>query len=360
MKKYIKRFLFSLVITLSFCFVDTCLVNATSYNIIQKQGYYSTLGGKYFANINSYITIPRYSNNNLTMDFTFDISSFFQTIPDNTLTSEFDTLVNSNFATGYVVLDYCSTYGQLIDDVYSSYNNYMDLIHYVGTCQATTSNRGSAYRIYMRISPPSYTYTSSNSSTYLGYYNSVLHYTNNSEYDLVIRPLNLILYDSENYNSLLDKARESAKNQTQIDQNQTIINQNNQVINGQNQINDTLIDDSAPSNLDSLSNAAGWLPPGPVDGILNLPLSFLTNLNTNLSKSCKPVDLPLPFVDKTLPLPCVSSLYAEIEGLPAWINTIGIIASAFILFGYLINLYKYVDDTLTFRENNYIDNWSGV
>lgn len=149
--------------------------------------------------------------------------------------------------------------------------------------------------------------------------------------------------------------------------NNVINNQNSNtqnIINNQNantqDVKDTLTDDDPPTNLDSLSNSAGWLPAGPVDSILNLPLSFLTNLNTNLSKSCQPVELPLPFIDKTLPLPCVNLLYSQIDGVTPWINTVGIIASAFMLFGYLISLYKYVDDTLTFRENNYLDNWSGL
>lgn len=112
--------------------------------------------------------------------------------------------------------------------------------------------------------------------------------------------------------------------------------------------------------LEGLNNSSGWLPPGPLDSILNLPLSFLNNLFSNLSKTCQPVSLPLPFVDKNLDLPCLSSIYSQIEGLDTWINSIGVIASVFILFTYLINLYKWVDDTLTFRENNYIDNWGGV
>lgn len=112
--------------------------------------------------------------------------------------------------------------------------------------------------------------------------------------------------------------------------------------------------------LDGLNNSAGWLPAGPLDSILNLPLSFLQNLFTNLSKTCQPVILPLPFVNKNLELPCLNSIYSQIDGLSAWINTISVIASAFILFTYLINLYKWVDDTLTFRENNYIDNWGGI
>lgn len=137
----------------------------------------------------------------------------------------------------------------------------------------------------------------------------------------------------------------------------------NNIINNQNAnsqaTRDALTDETGP-NINGLGNSAGWLPAGPVDSILNLPLSFLTNLNNNLSRTCEPVNLPLPYVNKTLPLPCLNSVYNEIDGLPNWLNTIGIIASAFILFGYFINLYKYIDDTLTFRENNYIDNWSGV
>ena len=121
----------------------------------------------------------------------------------------------------------------------------------------------------------------------------------------------------------------------------------------------TITDESDPK-LDALKNSSGWLPAGPLDSILNLPLSFLNNLSTNLSKTCQPVVLPLPFVDKNLSLPCLNTIYSQIEGLSVWINSIGVIASVFILFTYLINLYKWVDDTLTFRENNYIDNWGGM
>lgn len=121
-----------------------------------------------------------------------------------------------------------------------------------------------------------------------------------------------------------------------------------------------IITDSSSPNLDGLNNSAGWLPAGPVDSILNLPLSLLNNLTINLSKNCSPVVLPLPYVNKNIELPCLNTIYSQIDGVSPWLNTIGTIASAFILFGYLINLYKYIDDTLTFRENNYIDNWSGV
>jgi hypothetical protein len=124
-------------------------------------------------------------------------------------------------------------------------------------------------------------------------------------------------------------------------------------------IKSSITDDSAP-NTDALKNSSGWLPAGPLDSLINLPLSLLNNLTTNMNKSCQPATLPLPFLDESLTLPCVNTLYAQIDGLSVWINSVSVIAAAFILFHYLMGLYKWVDDTLTFRENNYIDNWTGV
>lgn len=151
-------------------------------------------------------------------------------------------------------------------------------------------------------------------------------------------------------------------------QNATMIDQNNQIISGIggvssgiNNLNSNITDSNPPDNLDALSNSAGWLPAGPVDSILSLPLSLLNNLINNMQRTCTPVSLPLPFVDSNLELPCVNSLYAQMGDVSNFINgTVGVVASAFILFYYLLHLYKYVDDTLTFRENNFIDNWSGV
>lgn len=136
-------------------------------------------------------------------------------------------------------------------------------------------------------------------------------------------------------------------------------NGNQAISGGLNDINSSINDSSSP-DLDGLKNTAGWLPEGPIDSILNLPLTLLNSLTTNLSKSCSPVELPLPYIDKNLTLPCLSTIYSQIDGLSVWVNSIGVISSAFILFQYLMNLYKWVDDTLSFRENNFIDNWTGV
>ena len=123
-------------------------------------------------------------------------------------------------------------------------------------------------------------------------------------------------------------------------------------------ISNALTDETGP-NLNGLQNSAGWLPPGPVDSILNLPLSLLNNLTVALEESCTPAVLDIPYVNSQIILPCMTDVYEEI-GITSWVNVIGGVASAFMLFAYFCKLYKWVDDTLTFRENNYIDNWGGV
>lgn len=123
-------------------------------------------------------------------------------------------------------------------------------------------------------------------------------------------------------------------------------------------LNNNITSEVGP-NLGGLNNSAGWLPAGPVDSILNLPLSLFNNLSTSLGNTCQPVELPVPLVNSTIILPCMNTIYNDI-GISTWVNAIGVIASAFILFSYLAKLYKWVDDTLTFRENNHIDNWGGV
>lgn len=124
-------------------------------------------------------------------------------------------------------------------------------------------------------------------------------------------------------------------------------------------INSTINDSSLPDTSE-YGNVAGWLPPGPVDSLINLPLTLLTSLTASLSKTCQSINLPLPYINKTLSLPCINDIYSQIDGLTPWINSIGVIVSAFILFSYLLKLYKWVDDTLSFRENNHLDNWGGV
>lgn len=149
-----------------------------------------------------------------------------------------------------------------------------------------------------------------------------------------------------------------------INQNQNIINNGNATNNKLDNLNKNLTDETSP-NLGGLDNSAGWLKPGPVDSIVNLPLTLLNNLQTNLGNTCNPVTLTLPYIHEDISLPCISAIYKQIEGLNVWFQSIGIIAAAFILYRYFMYLYNKIDDTLSFRENNmqgYFDDslWGGM
>lgn len=149
--------------------------------------------------------------------------------------------------------------------------------------------------------------------------------------------------------------------QTQINQNNTIINQNEQIINSQNETNDWL-KDTTPPNVDSsgLAQSAGWLPAGPVDSILTIPITLLTgivNVFTNPS-ACQAVQLPLPFVNTNIDLPCVGPILDQIGITPLW-NIVGAIIGFFLIWSTYKWLYEFVDKTLTFRENN-SSIWGGL
>lgn len=192
--------------------------------------------------------------------------------------------------------------------------------------------------------------------------NSIVIYQND---DASVQLIDFVV-DSSNYVNPMNYS-----SQTLINQNSQIINQNNTIINNGNATNDKLDDlnknltDESSPNLNGLENSAGWLKPGPVDSIINLPLTLLNNLQTNLGNTCNPVNVKLPYVNKDINLPCISAIYKQINGLDSWFQGIGLIAAAFILYRYFMYLYNRIDDTLSFRENNmqgYFDDslWGGM
>lgn len=228
------------------------------------------------------------------------------------------------------------------------------------TCRTYTYNDNKAYRIVLPINLWNMSGVTSPELDNISFDDRIT-LSNSTAHDIYASIYGAyyssIGFDINNQDALFNDLNQTQQN---ILNKQNEINNNiNDVKNGVSDINSSINDSSSP-NLDSLNNSAGWLPAGPIDSILNLPLTFLNSLTTNLSKTCTPIDLPLPYINKKLTLPCLSTIYSQIEGLSVWVNSIGVIASAFILFQYLMNLYKWVDNTLSFRENNFIDNWSGV
>lgn len=113
------------------------------------------------------------------------------------------------------------------------------------------------------------------------------------------------------------------------------------------------------ADISGAGNVAGWLPAGPVDSLITLPLTFLTNVNTSLSKTCAPLDVNLPYVNKNIQIPCLNTIFNQITGVNSFWTWVGTISSVVILFKYLVALYDYFD-RLTTLQANFISDWGGI
>ena len=113
------------------------------------------------------------------------------------------------------------------------------------------------------------------------------------------------------------------------------------------------------ADVSSAGDVAGWLPAGPLDSLINLPLTMLTNINSSLNKTCSPLEVNLPYVNKTVEIPCLNTIFNQITGLNSFWTWVGMIGSVLILYRYLINLYNYYDK-LTDLKANFISDWGSV
>lgn len=116
-------------------------------------------------------------------------------------------------------------------------------------------------------------------------------------------------------------------------------------------LNNKLTDTSAPDT-SGFGNVSGWLPAGPVDSILTLPLKVMNTISGVLSGSCSSISLPLPFIDSNLDLPCGDTFYDGVTGLSVFLNTLGLIVGGYLLYCYLIYLYNWVDKKVSMVEND--------
>lgn len=108
--------------------------------------------------------------------------------------------------------------------------------------------------------------------------------------------------------------------------------------------------DESDIDTSKVDNLVGYLPAGPLDSIINLPLSMLNAINTNLSKTCVAPTFKVPFVNEDFTLPCISTLYDKM-GATTLLNTLGVIAASVMLYKYLVYLYNWIDSVLSLKGN---------
>ena len=258
-------------------------------------------------------------DNYYTLNFSFNNGSFVY----NNLTS-YDSF--SDLTYGYF---YNNEYVQDDGLVLTGYSVDYSLSEYTGTISITfkATENTSSYRFWIDGTP---LLRNTSFNTNQGY-----------------RVYLLSAYEEQN--------NDSALLQQITNQNNTMINQNQQIINNGNITNDFLTDDTPPeSDISSLGNVQGLLPPGPVDSLLNIPFKFLSVIVSSLGDVCTPLSMNWVF-DKTLTLPCFSdSFYNNVpSGLMIFIN---LIPSGFILIFYLKHLYKKVNRAVSF-ETTADDEW---
>lgn len=340
--KQLRMFLMLLLISIlfipkSFAFeIDgTNFDNVRVYNASNNSLVYSVTD-----NINRSISVS--SNQNIS--YYFDISAV-----DTSSVSSSQLLLYTNICTDFRRL-------QTFDRIVNTNGSITELqliannTGSVGSCKLQNGNSGTLIQnVY------SFAYSLvRDSSTGYSYLNSKIYWKNSGTvgYDTTTEFINIYLskYDENIIQNLKQQQINEQTNsylQQQINEQQTT-----------NDKLDSILDNSSP-DLGSLGNTSTWLPQGPVDSIIMLPLNFINTLINKIGSTCSPINLPIPFLkNQYLTLPCISTIFGQIENFSTLYNLIGVIGSVYLLYNYLLKFYKWIDDTLSFRENNWQD-WGG-
>lgn len=122
-------------------------------------------------------------------------------------------------------------------------------------------------------------------------------------------------------------------------------------------INNSITDDTPPDTSE-FGDVAGWLPSGPVDSIITLPLNALNSISNSLNGNCSTINLPLPFIDSTLPLTCGTDFYSQVSGLSLFLNSLFTILGGITLYKYFVYLYNWVDRIVSLKEDD--EKWGAV
>ena len=154
--------------------------------------------------------------------------------------------------------------------------------------------------------------------------------------------------------NLNSSTEESINNQTEV-----IKDSADKIIKGQDKINDTITDTSSPDTEDSINQWSEKMIDNPLEAVVMLPLNILNSIKTGLNGTCSPLNVPVPFIDETIQIPCISSIFAQIEGVTEFWNSIGTIVSAIMLYQYLIYLYNWIDDTISLKTKR-MQGWGSV
>ncbi len=223
---------------------------------------------------------------------------------------------------------------------YSNSSNDMTVKNTYKECiYSNNKTKGYTYSIIVKFN--TWNGVQSNGSYYGT--SSRVYFTSNNSSTVSIQLIDITVLD-ENQLQIIDGLDTLDKNQQET--NEKLDNINNSIT------------DETPPNTSEFGNVAGWLPAGPVDSIITLPLNVLNSISNALNGKCSTINLPLPFIDSTLPLTCGTEFYSQVSGLSLFLNTLFTILGGITLYKYFIYLYNWIDKIVPLKEQD--EKWGAV
>lgn len=186
---------------------------------------------------------------------------------------------------------------------------------------------------------------------------STAKFFSNTDYNVYMRllhfgitddiPLNDLILDNQiTQTSILNDILTSIRNDNTINQQikentQKQLEEQKKQLEEQKKTNDTLKD----SNTQEAQNSAGGFfndfttDTHGLTAIITAPLSLISSIT---SKSCSPLVLPLPFVDKDLTLPCMGAIYSQYFG--SFLSIYQLITFGIVAYWVCVRIFNLVKD----------------
>lgn len=160
-------------------------------------------------------------------------------------------------------------------------------------------------------------------------------------------PLNDLIFDNQTtqttiLNDILKSIKSDSSINQQIKENtEKQLEEQKKQLEEQKKTNDTLKDDNTQGAQDS---AGGFFNDFTTDthgltAIITAPLSLITSIT---SKSCSPLVIPLPYVDKDLTLPCMGAIYSNYFG--SFLSIYQVITFGIIAYWVCVRIFNLVKD----------------
>lgn len=217
----------------------------------------------------------------------------------------------------YLVYSVCSNTKLSVKIVNGGYTNYFsdDSAKIVSSGSNCTAGGYGGTLYYIQLQVGEYGDLDGTGSELVA--SSRIYYTSGYSWGGYLELRNFYLSSEDLVTSMInDQKQLDAMNkiENQITSTNNKLDQTNQKLDDTNNQLNNLNGNLTNSNSDEATNAAGNFFSGfttdtfGLTSIITAPLNLITSIT---SSSCSPVGVPIPFVDKTLNLPCLRGIYEE-------------------------------------------------